>query len=1375
MTDQSNSTPSEPDARSSGLDFPVVGLGASAGGLAALVKCFEHMNAAPDMAFVVILHLSPHHESNAAAILQHATRMPVTQVQGQVAIERNHVYVIPPTHGLSMYDGHLGLSHSQLERGRHVAIDVFFRTLAEAHRERAVGVVLSGTGSDGAVGIARIKELGGIVIAQSPSDAEYSGMPDSAIATGKVDIVLPVVDIPQKLLELWQNARGIELPTPEVARLNVLPPSSPEAAEEALRGIMALLHKRTGHDFRHYKRATVLRRVERRLQVNGLPNLPAYLTFLNGRVDEADALLGDMLIGVTNFFRDREAFEALERDVIPALFADPARQGEQLRVWVPGCSTGEEAYTLAVLLSDEALRAERPREMQIFGSDIDEQGLATARAAKYSKSILTDVPPAYLRGYFNDERDGYRVKDGVRKKLLFAMHNLLRDPPFSRLDLVSCRNLLIYLNRDVQKDILQIFHFALKPGGYLFLGSSETADAMPKLFTAIDKKHRIYRANAVERTLRSVPNFPLSGADHKAVRSVGLVSGKPKASMVGDLHQQLMLDDYTPASVIVDHNAEIVHLSFGADRFLRFAEGSPSNHLISLVEPELRAELRAALFESIQGDTSVTGRPVTLRRGDKAVEVSVSVRPVRLPQWPPNLTLVLFVETDERPATDTVPLQAGTRDPVVMQLEDELHRKTEQLQTTIEQYETSCEDLKASNEELQAINEELRSATEELETSKEELQSTNEELVTVNQELKSKVEEADQVNDDLQNLISATEIATVFVDPQMVIKRYTPAARSIFNIIDGDVGRSLLDITHRLEYADLADDAAATFASLRVVEREVRNSDGRWFLARILPYRTSEDRIGGAVLTFVDISGRMLAENRMHIGEARMQLIAESMPDFAILTLDVDGRLTSWNTGAERIFGHLEGEILGQPIDVLFTPEDRAAGVPEAEMRRARESGRAMDERWHLRKDGTRFYASGAMAPLRRGGLQGYAKIARDMTASHQQASLGAAARADAEASARMKDEFLAVMSHELKHPLNLIHVNAQLLLNLPEARNMPAVQRAGSTIERSVAAQTRIIDDLLDLSRTQSGKLTIECAPVDLPQALEASLRWADEQSRAKSVAFSQTGFDKPLLVFADVVRVEQIVWNLLSNAIKFTAAGGAIAISVRQDGDAALIEVKDNGRGIAADFLPHVFGMFLQEENYTTRREGGLGIGLGLVQGLVALHGGRVEAESPGPGRGATFKVWLPLHERTDFAPLPEPPLNQERLTGVRLLLVDDTLDTLESFATLLELEGAEVTSANSGAEALAISEQRSFDLIVSDIGMPVMDGNQLIAQLRRRPATQLVPAIALTGYGRPQDVQAALVAGFTAHLTKPIDLDKMCKLVLGLLPKQRRVPTT
>ena len=664
-------------------------------------------------------------------------------------------------------------------------------------------------------------------------------MPKNAVATGKVDIVLPAADMAERLLELWANARRMELPDASKVVPGLRPPSSPQAAEEALRDVIKLLHQRTGHDFRHYKRATVLRRIERRMQVTAIADLPAYRAFLDHDLPEAKALLDDMLIGVTQFFRDRPAFEALERGVLPTLF-ESADVDNPVRVWVPACSSGEEAYSIAMLLADEAARTASGRSFTVFATDIDDVSIATGRNGAYPESIATDVPPQRLRNFFSAEPNGYRIHKSLREKVIFAIHNVLRDPPFSRVDLISCRNLLIYLDRTAQQSVLEMFHFALRPGGFLFLGNSESVDAAARLFTPVDKSMRIYRPNPVGRVTRPLQQLASAAEAGKALRPSTLpLSARPASP--AEVHQQL-LEQVTPPSILITGDYDIVHVTARAAAYLRYVEGEPSHNLLTLVRDDLRQDLRTALFQAMQLHESVDSSPVRTIGGQGPVEITISVRPMRHDAWAAEMLLVTFVERAASGEASTRPDEDGRAD--ASRLEAELQRRGEQLAATIEQYETSSEELKASNEELQAINEELRSTTEELETSKEELQSTNEELITVNHELKTKIDETSEINDDLKNLITSTDIATVFVDSSMRIKRFTPASASLFNIIASDIGRSLFDITHKLDYPHLADDAKAVFTTLKAAEREV--IELRWTspagAPASLPHHRGQDR-----------------------------------------------------------------------------------------------------------------------------------------------------------------------------------------------------------------------------------------------------------------------------------------------------------------------------------------------------------------------------------------------------------------------------------------------------------------------------------------------------------------------------------------------------
>lgn len=1368
MYDPGNSPstpPTEPGIVPSSVDFPVVGIGASAGGLPALVRLFENMPAVHEMAFVVILHLSPKHPSSAAAILQRATRMPVLQVTSKVQIEPGHVYVIAPNQHMSMVDGLLLVDPLDRPRGKHIAIDMFFRTLAEVHRERAVAIVLSGTGADGAVGLTRVKEQGGVTLVQAPADAEHDGMPTAAIRTGAVDFVLPAIEIPQKLIELWNNARTIQMPPPgdgEEPVAHVTQGDATASAEDALQDIIGALLSHTGHDFRHYKRATVLRRIERRLQVRAVQTLPEYRDLLEADPGEHKLLLDDMLIGVTNFFRDREAFESVERDIIPELFKDKGPTDE-VRAWVAACATGEEAYSLAMLMADQAELMEHPPAFQVFASDIDDGAIDAARSGNYPASIITDVAPTRLRQYFSKEDDRYRIRKTLRDRILFASHNLLRDPPFSRLDMISCRNLLIYLNRDVQVRVLQTFHFALKPGGYLFLGSSESAESVSDYFIPVDKKNRIYRARGGSRPLQyQSPTSAVFGARLPEVSRVK-PPGKRQFSYA-ELHQRA-LAQYAPPSAVIDGEGNIVHMSEGAGRFLRMAGGEPSRNLLTLVLPELRLELRSAMYQATQSHAGIECRPIELQEQKELGIIAMSVRPFRDDEAETDFLLVVFNRVEHLPERALPARPNGSHDVVLGQLEAELQRKREQLQETIENAEVSTEELRASNEELQAINEELRSATEELETSKEELQSVNEELVTVNYELKVKVEETGKANDDLNNLIASTDIATIFVDSGLRIKRFTPRAADLFSIIASDIGRSLLDLTHKLDYDGLAEDVSATFDTLRLVEREVRSNEGRCYIVRLLPYRTNEDRIEGAVMTFFDITARRQAEEQARASEARMRLVAESANDYAIITMDEEGRATSWNKGAEALFGYSEQEMLGQPLDLLFVPEDRAAGVPAEELRRAREDGRAEDERWHLRKDGSRFFCSGVTTPLRNGDMHGYAKIARDVTARERQEQ---AVRSDAENAVALKDEFLAVMAHELRHPLNMININVELLARMPEIRQSPAFLRAAAIIRNSVVSQAKIIDDLMDMSRVRTGKLSLTMAPVLPDLVVRGIVEVMRADPASQDIAIELAGSADGLYVMADAVRIEQVLMNLLSNALKFTPKGGRVAVGIERDDGLLRIDVVDSGQGIAPSFLPHVFDMYGQSVSVTTRSKGGLGIGLALVREIVALHGGWVEAFSEGIGKGARFSLWLPLLD-SHAAPMPgEAGEVEDGMAGLRILVVDDMEEMLLIFKSLLETSGATVFEATSALKGLEVLEREQIDLLISDVSMPEIDGYEFLRRIRANPALARLPAIAISGMRRDSDIANARAAGYSAHLGKPVSVERLSAIVHDLLPR-------
>ncbi len=857
----------------------VVGLGASAGGIAPLQQFFADMPPESGLAFVVVMHLSPEHESNLAAVIQQKTAMPVTQVTGPVRVVANHVYVIPPNNQLMFEDGHLQLIQPQKTLGRRVTIDLFFRTLAQAYGQRAVSIIFSGSDSDGSIGLKHVRAQGGVTIAQDPNEAEYDSMPVTAISTGMVDWVLPVGEMPARLLEFVKNERRMKLP-PEIAGADephlkekeapggetISEETHDPADEEAITKVLADLRAQTGHDFAHYKRATVLRRIARRLQVNSLESIPQYLDFLRQHPAESRALLQDLLIGVTHFFRDREAFAALEAHV-PQLFAGK-NQDDHVRVWVAGCATGEEAYSIAILLCEHAARIDQPPKIQVFASDVDEQAIADARDGLYPSTIEADVSPERLRAFFVSDHGRYRVRKEIREKVLFAAHNVLHDAPFSRLDLVSCRNLLIYLNVTAQTQVFDIFHFCLVSGGLLFIGGAESDSAASALFSTLDARSRLYVRRSVPRPGWKVPIVPLRAPDIRKRGTRGLSarslppllplktdktnkeapatrqSGQSRReALFGELHLKL-LEQYGPPSLVINGVHDIVHLSQNAGDYLQFPAGEITANLLKVVHPALRIELRTALFKAAQLKETIRATPQSVEVDGKPEAITVSVCPIRQDGVAEDYFLILF---ERQPDLADLPPGPAEHDAVNRDLDAEIHHLKDQLNSTVEQYEATNEELKASNEELQAMNEEMRSAGEELETSKEELQSVNEELTTVNHELKSSVEELSRANADLNNLMASTDIGTIFLDRQLRIQRFTPSAQKIFNLIPADMGRPVSDITHKLAYENFLEDAERVLHDLHVVEHEVRVGENSWFMTRIAPVsdRRRSHRRGG--------------------------------------------------------------------------------------------------------------------------------------------------------------------------------------------------------------------------------------------------------------------------------------------------------------------------------------------------------------------------------------------------------------------------------------------------------------------------------------------------------------------------------------------------
>src|SRR3954470_11145308 len=913
----------------------IVCVGASAGGVQALQTMFEALPDQSGAAFVVIVHLDPNRRSELQHVLSARTRMTVMQVEERAKLEANHVYVIPPDRQLELADGEVLAEPFDEPRGKRMPIDLFFRSHAD-HLGDGLAVILSGAGSDGALGVRAVKEGGGIILVQDPEEAEYNSMPRAAIETGVVDFILPVRDLGVRLGELINAKRSMR-------------PVDRRVDEELFRRVLAHLRVRTGHDFSKYKRSTVLRRIARRMQVTRANSLEAYYDVMRAQAEEAQALLGDLLISVTSFFRDAESFEQLQKLVIPQLFAG-ADESDTLRIWVSGCATGEEAYTIGILLLEEAARHELRPAIQVFGSDLDARALASARDGRYPASIEADVNEERLRRFFTREGDQYRVRQEVRDVVLFAVHDLLKDPPFSRVDLISCRNVLIYLDRELQEQVCATFHYALNPSGFMLLGSSETAENPPGLFRTIDRTARIYQSAAAEKP-RLLPRLLGPARPHEQIAQLARAVSPAAALSEAQLHRRA-IEKSAPPSVLIDQMHRVLHLSDSAGRFLSPSGGPITGDAVDLVRPELRFELRSALHRAFEQNQSTLSLPVLVQFNGAPHRVLIQVRPVDTgAAGEPAQALAMFIEGE---AVDPSAMAADqATDDTVRRLTQELDLTQSRLRTVREESDAANEELRAANEELQSINEEYRSTSEELETSKEELQSINEELQTVNSELKLKLEAISRAHSDLQNLMAATDIGTLFLDPSLRIKRFTDRITDLFQITPADEGRPISAFTHELEYDDLIKDVRAVLSDLAPVRREVRSRAGRWYEVRLRPYRTMDDKIDGVVLTFVDMTERRHTEEALRTSERRLrqetQLVELSRDP--IFIWDFSGTILQWNRGSEQLYGYSHDEAVGKKKDQLLGTI--VPGSSFAELRvQLRDEGSWSGELKHRTKDG---------------------------------------------------------------------------------------------------------------------------------------------------------------------------------------------------------------------------------------------------------------------------------------------------------------------------------------------------------------------------------------------------------------------------------------
>ncbi len=902
--------------------FPIVGVGASAGGLAAFEAFLSAMPADVDtgMAFVLVQHLAPDHKSLLSELVRRYTRMQVFEVEDGMTVRPDCTYIIPPNRDMALLNGTLHLLEPASPRGLRMSIDFFFRSLAQDQHERAICIVLSGTGSDGTLGVRAIKGEGGMVMVQAPESTEYDGMPQSAIATGMVDFVLPPEEMPAQLLAYVDHAYGTRTQAPAIEQ--------GRKVEATLNKICVVLRAQTGHDFSQFTQNTIVRRVERRMALQQVEQPDAYLRYLQTNAAEVEALFNDLLIGVTSFFRDPDAFAALQTEVLPRLFAE-SPPGATLRIWVCGCSTGEEAYSIAMLIQEYLEMSKLFCKVQIFATDIDARAINQARAGLFPASIAADVTPERLARHFSLEpgNEFYRVKKSIRDMLVFSEQDVIKDPPFSRVDLISCRNLLIYMNAELQRKVIALFHYALNPRGVLVLGTSETVTEQTALFTVLDRKWKIYlRRQDGIRPPRPALVMPATSTADDAGRS--RPEQVDKRSDVRDsvrtLTEQSLLAHYVQAAILINRRGDIHYIVGRTGKYLEPAPGDATVNILSMAREGLRRELTTALHKAATRGEAVSQPGLRVRTNGDYITANLTVQPVTGGEESTfgELFLVLLEEVPAELPVDAAAddVESGPAVPSadsmrIASLEQELRAKEEYLQTTLEEMETANEELRSTNEEMQSVNEELQSTNEELETSKEELQSVNEELATVNAELEVKVADLSRANNDMNNLLAGTGIGTLFVDNQLRIARFTPAVTDVLNLIQSDVGRPVAHIVPNfVDYGQLIDDVQAVLDTLAPREAEVETNSGAWYLMRIRPYRTVGNVIEGAVLTFVDITDRKQAEALISAQLAEINAYYDSAP-IGMAVLDTDLRYVRINKRLAQLNGLAPAAHIGKPVE----------------------------------------------------------------------------------------------------------------------------------------------------------------------------------------------------------------------------------------------------------------------------------------------------------------------------------------------------------------------------------------------------------------------------------------------------------------------------
>jgi two-component system CheB/CheR fusion protein len=1224
----------KPPAKSSLLHcpFPVVGIGASAGGLEAVLELLKHLPSNTGLAYVLIQHLAPDHESILPRILARHTQMSVSEARNNQQIEPDHLYVIPPNASMTLKGRMLKLAPRRKIAGRLRCIDFFLESLAENCRGSAVALILSGTDFDGSAGVEAIKNEGGLTFAQDEGTAKFDSMPRNAAATGCIDAILTPPQMAAELERLAAKLGSVVEPafqSPEIPK------------DEGLDKISNLLQARKKINFSLYKPNTFRRRVFRRLMLSRMDGFASYFEHLRKHPEELDVLYQDILINVTRFFRDPETFDVLKEQVFPKMVAERP-SNEPLRIWTAGCSMGQEPYSIAMAFLEYTAQIGRHIPLQIFATDLNETILEKARAAYYTQSQVQELSHERLRRFFIQEDGGFRICKPIREMCIFARHDLVGDPPFSRMDLVSCRNLLIYFEPSLQKKAIPVFHYALKPEGFLLLGSSETVGEFSDLFKTENKTHKIY----LKKAGATRPRLSLAGfsnavhSGHEQNHPAPPVQKAPEqdASKAADRY---LLGRYSPVGVVINNDFEIIQFRGSTSPYLEPPSGKASFHLLKMAREGLLMPLRTLLGRAKKGNDPVRREGIVVRDGKRNKTIGIEVVP--LGGAKDRNFLVLF-----EPATSSTPEQrrlaeedlvrrkSRSKDAAseIIRLQNELGAVKEYLQTVVEQSEMVNEELQASNEESQSSNEELQSINEELETTKEELESTNEELQTVNDEMNNRNVELHRINSDLNNVLNGVQMCIVVLGADLCIRRFTPLAEKVLNLVPTDTGRPITNIKPNIDFPELERFILESIDEMKTKHAEVQDREGKWYSLRTLPYRTIDNKIDGAVMVLVDIDATKRSEERVQqaLDYARRTLETVREP---LAVLDSRMRIESVNPSFYRTFQISPEETIGK---VIY--EIGQLNIPR--LRLLLEQVFAKDasfDDFEIDHDFDRIGRRVLLLNARRVTGDGPPRILlalEDIT----QRKIFEQARDQAVAASQAKDKFLAALSHELRTPLSpvmLIASDSAADESLPKE-----VRRNFSIILQNVEMEARLIDDLLDLTLISRGKLSLSMSRLDIHAVIRDAILIVQADMKGKDIELKLHLDAEHSTVMGDSIRLRQVFLNVLKNAVKFTPKKGVITVetAVLPDGKEMAVRLSDTGIGMSAAEIGRIFNAFTQGDHAEmshSNKFGGLGLGLAIAETLVKNHSGRIRAESAGKGKGTSFVIELPLlSEMENAAPV-------------------------------------------------------------------------------------------------------------------------------------------